>query len=523
MSVGKNHLDPSTPGHGHTQLEFGGPRYVFPSWYIRLKRAATLIIAALLAIAILAFAASYWRPNTLFLSVGSAALAIVLWPLRRMNHPDELVSPWMFIIGIVTVGLFGRGLYVAIGRPNAADLDALYLRGQDIGFFLYPSMLLLIGLIFLNLGFFHTRKLSLVTHQRRLRESLLPSRINDFFARFAALDARRVHAVVALLALVSFFAFIQYVLNTGGLESDDISAKRAISPGLDVPEEFRGHHYLRFVADLGGIAYLTLLAYYCVNRYRLLHYRSLGLLALFLNASLLPFYASSRSAVLSLIVLTPAVLYYAGYRIRKRHLLVGLLAVLLVMQVMTALRQQPRTADEGTLFTTSPTHLVDTMVMNRNLLDVFKTAHVIRNVPEALGFAYGETIYKWALGVIPRELWAGKPSLSAGSEVGILVYGTRRSGIPPGFVAELYWNFHVPGIIMGSFLIGLGLRMVHERFCPRRTRNIGLILLYCYALMRSGMLVGSAVGQGLFNAVLGVVAVSVVLILLTLGRPRRAW
>jgi hypothetical protein len=78
-------------------------------------------------------------------------------------------------------------------------------------------------------------------------------------------------------------------------------------------------------------------------------------------------------------------------------------------------------------------------------------------------FANGATVYDALLSVVPRALWPDKP-MSAGSGdlvsiyTGISFMGDTSVGI--GHVLEWYVNFGVPGVVGGSFLIGLLLALV---------------------------------------------------------------
>jgi hypothetical protein len=81
-------------------------------------------------------------------------------------------------------------------------------------------------------------------------------------------------------------------------------------------------------------------------------------------------------------------------------------------------------------------------------------------------YAQGETLWNALVSLIPRAIWPGKPEF-AGS--GDLV--TRFTGIPfardtsvgIGHVMELYINFGVPGVFLGSLLLGALLGFLDAR------------------------------------------------------------
>ena len=105
----------------------------------------------------------------------------------------------------------------------------------------------------------------------------------------------------------------------------------------------------------------------------------------------------------------------------------------------------------------------------RNSVDAVKgrvalincVAVVIRDVPRWVPYAQGDTIFLPALEYsTPRILWPDKPVFSMGREfgetfrmVGILDEKTNISTTVPG---ELFWNFDLPGVLIGMAFWGWG-------------------------------------------------------------------
>jgi hypothetical protein len=87
-------------------------------------------------------------------------------------------------------------------------------------------------------------------------------------------------------------------------------------------------------------------------------------------------------------------------------------------------------------------------------------------------------------------------------------------------VAELYWNFHWPGVIIGAFGLGVLLRRVQARFQAARGGDPMRAALFVAGPMVLGFeAVGSSIGSGLFRAGLHTL---VMLVLLTLVRDRHS-
>lgn len=445
-----------------------------------------LAMAGLIFVAIASFIWSLWVPRAFFATFGIAALIVVLIPLARRPTSYDTISLWTFTCVGIFISATLRGVYVAAGRPDEAALQDLYFRGEPDSFFMGASFLVLATLLIMAVTY--TRTIVLMSTKPPV-EALANYRFNP-------LSLRLFVGIFALLGLVTFYRFAQ---ETGGLDLLRPSMKRAASPGLNVPEDWQTYGYLRQGEGLSAISFFALLAYYARERLPMLPWRLPLLSLLFLNAALMPFYTSSRAGAMWLILSSVAVLYYAGKRIRPHHIIVGAVLALFVFFIMSFLRSAEVSGlDE--LEGSSPANMLDSLVLTRNMIDPFVTAHVINNVPDKLEWKNGETLYGWLLTPIPRELWPGKPRINIGPEVGVIVYGSTGSGVPPGLPGEMYWNLAYPGVLLGALLLGLALAYLHVKFCPRDTKNMALILIYCGALVQLGpSVLGTAVGQAVFR------------------------
>jgi oligosaccharide repeat unit polymerase len=80
---------------------------------------------------------------------------------------------------------------------------------------------------------------------------------------------------------------------------------------------------------------------------------------------------------------------------------------------------------------------------------------------EYMDLEYGLTIIQAALLPIPRALWNGKPADTPGSRFGKIATG-YFVGAPYTYIGDLYWNFHVIGVMFGMLLLGLLIRTLYE-------------------------------------------------------------
>lgn len=82
-------------------------------------------------------------------------------------------------------------------------------------------------------------------------------------------------------------------------------------------------------------------------------------------------------------------------------------------------------------------------------------------------YRLGATIAQSVLLPIPRAIWPGKPSHTPGSEFGAILYhmkGNNQIGTPYTYIGDLYWNFHILGVVFGMFVLGLLTRRFYEWF-----------------------------------------------------------
>jgi hypothetical protein len=90
-------------------------------------------------------------------------------------------------------------------------------------------------------------------------------------------------------------------------------------------------------------------------------------------------------------------------------------------------------------------------------LDAFDT---IIAVPSQFPLRYGGTYVDSLLFVIPRSLWPDKPR-SFSFAIGQYLFAAETD-LPPGYIGELYINFHLAGVIGGMYLLGWLLRRAHQ-------------------------------------------------------------
>ncbi len=104
---------------------------------------------------------------------------------------------------------------------------------------------------------------------------------------------------------------------------------------------------------------------------------------------------------------------------------------------------------------------------------------------ERAGLRYGETMDYLAYAFIPRLFWEDKPGVSRGTWFNYYLGGARtereamgQTSIGQTATGELYWNFGVPGVVLGLGLIGALFGLLWRLATSHPERDPVRMLLY---------------------------------------------
>jgi len=100
---------------------------------------------------------------------------------------------------------------------------------------------------------------------------------------------------------------------------------------------------------------------------------------------------------------------------------------------------------------------------------VYCVGAILRDVPSAVPSRNGETLVLLPISLfVPRIIWPDKPNITIGREFAVtfqLVNPVDQvTQISPTITGELYWNYGVPGVVVGMFLLGAIFRVFYERY-----------------------------------------------------------
>lgn len=482
---------------------------------IRASHAAVVVGLwwALTIIGVLWFAVD---TSAIFFLAGSFSCLIVSSPLVLRRQYD-LLSPWTLVVLGAYIGYGLRGLFISLGINGTRTLDQLYLLGRGPDFYVRPSAVFLLALCLLTIGY--------IWGAREVRVSTTTKPAGSGLLARTELDPVRVRILVIGCAVVGFVAFVLYAQRTGGLSLSSISAKRTTINGVNLDTTtYQSHGQLRVLNTLSTVAFWLQLAWYCHRRLRhgFPSLRAMWLLVLFLNACLLSVYASTRIDIIAIILGALVVQYcLRGETVSRRTLVVAITVAVLAPTMLTALRTLDQGTSEAAAITSET--FVDTFVLTRTFSDIPTTANIIHVIPQQLPYADGETITAWIAAPIPRALWPDKPLISLGPVIGSVVFGNLRSGVPPGLVAEAYWNFGLGGLLILPVLAGIALGRLERWLTPTARSSPTTAILMGAISIRFGFdLMSNAIGYAIFHAVQMAVLVVPVLWIATTRHSRPA-
>ena len=177
-------------------------------------------------------------------------------------------------------------------------------------------------------------------------------------------------------------------------------------------------------------------------------------------------YSSSRTNLLALIIVNLIMIHHLIRKFKLTNLVVIFAAVILLSSAIVGIRNTRNDVYNALLESIQVTKTLQSIVSSRDLADITTVAHIVRYVEDTGDLRLGKTFINLLTRFIPRSLWPDKP-LNVGVEVSDLFYddalGRRNdTGVPPSIIAELFWNFHIVGVIFGMLIFGIVIRTNYE-------------------------------------------------------------
>lgn len=389
---------------------------------------------------------------------------------------------WMFYSSIL--GILLRCTYIYFDIPDRNSIDDVFLLGHPKAS-LFPAMLLIFfGILFMVLGYVLTN---------------IKVNLKGRIYTNSNWDKKKFFYTAVTLMVISIISLAYFIKLEGGLLSAaSLSGYRGVS---DTLAEAAPHSYLRLLVSFSGINLFLLTAWLIRHKsFKTLTY-VLWVIS-FLTFMFFNFYVSQRGAIVFTLVQLTALSYYLNnFKLPKVKLLAGVIVALVLFQIMSAIRAAKNVQVDQIKF--SFAKAIEPAILTTNMIDVSKTAHIMDAIPGKLDYQYGATLTTVFLAWIPREIWANKPVTNVDNIIGMKVFGATTygsGGVPPGMIAELYWNFWIPGVIIGCFLIGFLLKIINQTILSNIT-NPNMIIIYVVNFMFLGL---SVIGSSFSSMLVGI-------------------
>lgn len=363
---------------------------------------------------------------------------------------NAIIFPLLIFYPISIFYLFTTTSFERVGRITFTNPDeAMYLISLAL---IYISL----GFIFFCLGYYINIG------------DLLAKKIPFFGQEWKQKKLFHIILIYTLLGIISWYIYLE---QSGGVVYYITHLAQRWNLAYETSK------YFRWGGELFPIASLLWLAYY---------FRWGGSKIVFLHlllGSLLLFSFGSRGAVI-LVWIAVFILYYyiskENFFRKVYKFFIFSISVISFIFITTIYRYSTRGGFEYQKLFVSGLNPLQSLIEGRyGGLEVFIL--FLKYVPEKLNFQYGETFVNIIFFPIPRNIWADKP-VGLGRTVAETFFPGMGGGPAVPFIAELYLNFHVVGIVIGMMLVGIFARTVYS-YLRDNLENIGTILIYAISFL----------------------------------------
>jgi oligosaccharide repeat unit polymerase len=389
--------------------------------------------------------------NGIILTLINACLIFILLFITSLDSRLTLLSPIHFLLYFTFLQIVLRSTYIIYNIPDPQIINEVFLQGSRSEILIFPALLFLISYLFFSIGYLGIKKSKFVDLQT-----------NSFPIYYG-----RQFSFLLLVSLVSFFAFVYFINETAGnfflLTIENLSKHRGLSDSIT---EYQSYGFVRFLIQLSQIPYYLLFQYF-IAKGQINFKGRLILIFSFFVYFLYSFYSQSRASAIFLIFNSICLLILSKKKINyKLYLLLPI--ILLFNNVMTKLREGSFEAVSNfEIFDFSK--FLDPILISTSGLDYSKTFYMIRYISTNDVFQYGKTFLFNFVWWIPRDIWPNKP-FTLDTYFGENVYGAQTYGagaVPPGFIVELYFNFGLLGVVVGSLILGIIIKVLFNYFYSR--------------------------------------------------------
>lgn len=362
----------------------------------------------------------------------------------------------IYVFEPITLMYFAITMGVTIKIPYLIvnhDIMSKLLLGKDQSIFIYGSLFILLGFISFIFGQIMAYKtVKILTFEKN--QFWLENRLNLTLVLFLVVTA------TATLLLINQIGISNLL--------ESFSAKRF--QDLD-DRSGRLSSNLYFYYKLSLLARVPL---YISLIYILKSNRKTGFTRLFCKfvfcISLIitlttPTILNNRAAVALSIIDLVFIASFLKVKIKTSYLITAALLIIIPFVYSTAQRT----------FSELNYNVFSSILDNRYFLDLTKTSQIINYFSDNGERLYGETLIGWFFLLIPSSFMENQPRfMEIGLYLGNVVFNFSSSsltGVPPGYIAELYMNFGTMGIVIGMFIFGFSMQKMYNNYL-KKSSNI---------------------------------------------------
>ena len=448
------------------------------------KRINLMILTVSLMVILISFFYDY--DYTFFVMIPSFLILLITSVPILISNEHNVFSPLNYLIYFIFLNIIIRNLYILYDYPSKSYVDGIFLLYESKDLLIKPVLLTLFGFVFFTIGYLSYSFKYLDNKKNIIKWNL-----------------KKLNLLSLILSFISFISFIKFIasskINFLLITLEAFSSYRGTSTNLS---EYSANGLLRVLIQLSLIVfYINYIRFKRSNKKSFLN--KFFLVFSFLISILFFFFVQSRSGVIFLFINCFIINYYLNnYKLSFKGLLILFPVVILFFSFMTSIRGGSN-FDLKETFQKSLFAVLDPLVANNGGIDTSKTAHIINYVDKHNDFKYGSG-YLWIFSsFIPRTIWPNKP-VNIDTEVGNKIYGASSYGtgaVPPGLIAESYWNLGYLGILIIPFILGLFTRYLHAYFKKIQNNN-NKILFYVVCFIGIPY---SCFGSSIVSALVGLI------------------
>jgi len=406
--------------------DFGRTYQLLPIYFVCLVAGVTIPLLPLQGNFLLALTFA------VVLCGGCALIAFI-----AMDNGSYLFHPlWILLVSYV-IGYLVRSFYIIFIDPG---IMVGMLPEEAPGYLTQALQVVIVGILCLCVGYKSTIGLSLA-HK-------LPVFKHNF-------SNKRVLLVTLFFYAIGIYSSFTILGYTGfGWQIESFTQKRQDASVILLT-------FSRFTT-LG--VYMHLVYNFSLKRFSIISWLLWLCGAIFV--AFFAIYSSSRTNLLGLIIVNLILIHHLFHKLKLLNVTLIFTSIILLSSAIVGIRNTRSNVYTTLLENLRITTTIQNIVASRDLADITTVAHIVRYIEETGDLRLGETFTNLLTRFIPRALWPNKP-LNVGVEVSDLFYdealGRRNdTGVPPSIIAELFWNFHIAGVIFGMILFGTIIRANYE-------------------------------------------------------------